>query len=271
MATYAVGDIQGRHNDFLRLLDRIGFSPGNDSLILLGDLVNRGPDSLAVVRFAMTHPGSVRIILGNHDLYLIGVLDNTVQPRKRDTFSDIIEAADRDRILEWLCRQPLAVHDPDLNILAVHAGVHPHWTLDETMTYAKEVERVLASGQRQEFLRQMLGNKPRRWSESLTGWERTRFLVNVFTRMRYIKHNGKLDFKEMRTRGEQDRNLTPWFEFPGRVRIRPTIVFGHWSSLGVYQQPGILAMDSGCCWGRCLSAARLDGEAFAITQVSCKK
>ena len=271
MATYAVGDIQGRHNDFLRLLDRIGFSPESDRLILLGDLVNRGPDSLATVRFAIAHTSSVQIVLGNHDLYLLGALENAVEPRERDTFSEILEASDRDDIRDWLCQQPMAIHDKDLNILAVHAGIHPYWTLDDTLAFSKEVEQVLIGDQRLEFLEQMLGNKPRRWSDSLTDWKRIRILVNVFTRMRYIKRNGKLDFKEMRTRGEQKKNLTPWFEFPGRVKIRPTIVFGHWSSLGVYQQPGILAMDSGCCWGRCLSAAKLDGEAFSITQVSCKK
>lgn len=271
MATYAVGDIQGRYNDFLRLLDRIRFSPERDNLILLGDLVNRGPNSLEVVRFAMSHATSIKTVLGNHDLYLLGALENVVELRERDNLSDILTAPDREDIREWICRQPLVINDPNLNILAVHAGVHPFWTLDDILAYAKEVEQVIASKTRSDFLTHMLGNKPRRWSESLTDWKRIRILVNVFTRMRFIKRNGKLDFKEFRTRGQQQKNLVPWFEFPGRVKIKPTIIFGHWSTLGVYQQPGILAMDSGCCWGRCLSAARLDGESVVITQISCKK
>ncbi|MDE0310351.1 MAG: symmetrical bis(5'-nucleosyl)-tetraphosphatase [Acidiferrobacterales bacterium] len=270
MATYAVGDIQGRYNDLLRLLDRIRFSPESDRLILLGDLVNRGPNSLDVVRFAMSHASSVRTVLGNHDLYLLGVLENIVEARERDTFTDVLSAPDREEILAWVCRQPLVIDEPELNILAVHAGVHPFWTHDDILMHAKQAEQVIAGSGRAEFLMHMLGNKPRRWSDTLAGWDRMRILVNVFTRMRYVKRNGKLDFKEVRTRGKQQKNLVPWFEFPGRVKIRPTIVFGHWSTLGVYQQPGILAMDSGCCWGRCLSAARLDGESFAITQVACK-
>ncbi len=271
MATYAVGDIQGRYYDLLRLLDRIRFTPECDNLILLGDLVNRGPNSLEVVRFAMSHASSVRTVLGNHDLYLLGALENVVEPRERDSFSNILTAPDREPILEWICSQPLVIDEPNLNILAVHAGVHPFWTHNDILTYAKEVERVIASPGRSDFLTHMLGNKPRRWSDSLSDWKRIRTLVNIFTRMRYIKRNGKLDFKEVRTRGKQQKNLIPWFEFPGRVKIKPTVIFGHWSTLGVYQQPGILAMDSGCCWGRCLSAGRLDGESFAITQVSCQK
>ncbi len=270
MPTYAIGDIQGRHKEFMQLLDRIGFSPGADRLILLGDLVNRGPDSLSVLEFAMRHEESIDTLLGNHDLYLLAVLEGVVQPRERDTFSDVLASAERSEIRQWLYRQPLAIHDPELNILAVHAGVHPFWTLEQTLSHSSEIESLLQSERRQELLSNMFGNKPRRWSESRTGWARSRFMINVFTRMRYIKRNGRLDYKEMRTRGEQARKLIPWFEFPGRIRIDPTIVFGHWSSLGVYQQPGILAMDSGCCWGRCLSAARLDGGSFMITQVSCR-
>ena len=271
MATYAVGDIQGRYNDLLRLLDRLEFSFEKDRLILLGDLVNRGPDSLGVIRFAMQHPEQVRVILGNHDLFLIGILENILKQRPHDTLSGILTAPDRKEIHDWLCKQPLAIHDPELNFLAVHAGVHPQWTLEDALERAQEVEQVLKDPIRTEFFKNMRGNKPKRWSDSLEGWERIRVIVNVLTRMRYIKRNKKLDFKEMGPRGKQKKKLVPWFDFPNRVRIEPTIVFGHWSSLGVYMKPGLLALDSGCCWGGSLSAARLDRQSYEIFQVPCDR
>ncbi len=270
MATYAVGDIQGRYQEFCLLLDKIKFSPESDRLILLGDLVNRGPDSLSVVHYAMAHESCVDIVLGNHDLYLLAVLEDVAEPRERDTFSDVLNASKRTEIKQWLCSQPLVIHDSELNFLAVHAGIYPLWSLDDALDYADEIHQLLMSSERQSLMKHMFGNKPRCWSESLDGWKRLRFMINVFTRMRYIKRSGKLDFLEMRTLGEQKKNLLPWFEFPERTEIEPTIVFGHWSSLGVYMQPGILAMDSGCCWGRCLSAVRLDREPFVVTQIKCE-
>ena len=270
MTTYAIGDIQGRYQEFRLLLDKIKFSPESDRLLLLGDLVNRGPDSLSVVHYAMAHESSVDVVLGNHDLYLLAVLEDVAEPRERDTFSDVLNTSKRAEIKQWLCSQPLVIHDSELNFLAVHAGIHPLWSLNDALNYADEIHQMLISSERQSLMKHMFGNKPRRWSESLDGWKRLRFMINVFTRMRYIKRSGNLDFQEMRTLGEQKKNLLPWFDFPERNEIRPTIIFGHWSSLGVYMQPGILAMDSGCCWGRCLSAVRLDREPFAVTQIKCQ-
>ena len=267
MATFAVGDIQGCYKEFCQLLEKIEFSPERDRLILLGDLVNRGPDSLSVIRFAMEHQSCVDVVLGNHDLYLIAALEDKTLARSHDTFHDVLEAPERKKIKKWLCRQPLTLHDPDLNILAVHAGIFPFWSLDEAMQYAGEVERLLQGKSRHEFLKNMFGNKPRKWSKSHSRWDRVRFFVNTFTRMRYINKKGRLDLVEMRTLGEHRKKLKPWFNYPGRFPIEPTIVFGHWSSLGVYIQPGILAMDSGCYWGRSLSAANLDSQPFKITQV----
>ena len=271
MATYAVGDIQGCYKELCQLLEKIEFCPDRDRLILLGDLVNRGPDSLSVIRFAMNHRSCVDVVLGNHDLYLIAALEDPGLARSHDTFDDVLKAPDRKQIKKWLCRQPLIIYEPELNILAVHAGIFPLWSLDEALEYAREVEALLQGKCRREFLKNMFGNKPRKWSQSHSNWDRVRFFVNAFTRMRYINRKGKLDFVEMRTLGEQRKKLKPWFDYPGRVPVEPTIVFGHWSSLGVHIQPGILAMDSGCYWGRSLSAANLDSQPFKITQVKSER
>lgn len=269
MATYAIGDIQGCYSQFRHLLDEIDFCPSKDQLVLLGDLVNRGNESLSVVRFAMKHEQSVNVVLGNHDLFMLSVMEEVAQIRPIDTFSDVLAAPDREEIHEWLCCQPLAIHDSKLNFLAVHAGVHPKWSLSDTMEYAQEIETMLQRTKRKKLLRKMYGNKPRRWSNSLSGWKRLRFILNVLTRMRFISIDGRLDFKEMGACASNKNKLVRWFDYPDRIEIKPTIVFGHWSSLGVFQSPGILAMDSGCCWGRCLSAARLDTKKPEITQILC--
>ena len=269
MATYAIGDIQGCYSEFRHLLDEIDFVPSKDRLVLLGDMVNRGKDSLSVVRFAMKYKQSIDVVLGNHDLFMLSVLEEAAPIRSGDTFSDVLDAPDREEIHEWLCRQPLAIHDSKLNFLAVHAGVHPRWRLSDTLNYAGEIETMLQSKDRKMLLRKMFGNKPRRWSESLSGWKRLRFILNVLTRMRFISIDERLNFVEVGPRASNENKLVRWFDFPNRIEIEPTIVFGHWSSLGVFQSPGILAMDSGCCWGRCLSAARLDTKKAEISQVTC--
>ncbi len=270
MATYAIGDIQGCYNEFELLLQEIKYDPARDHLILLGDLVNRGPDSLSVIRFAMQHETSVEMVLGNHELHLLTILENVSKPRKQDSFTNIMQASDRGEICEWLCQQPFAIHKTELNVLAVHAGIHPYWSLDDCLKHANEVEILLRGPQRREFLTNLFGNKPKRWKNDHSQWDRARVIVNILTRMRYIRKNGKLNFSEFRTRGQQEKGLIPWFEFPQRKFIKPTIVFGHWSSLGVFLQPGIVALDSGCCWGNSLSAAQLDSTPFKISQIRCK-
>ncbi len=267
MATYAIGDIQGCYREFRHLLDEIFFDPSKDRLILLGDLVNRGNGSLSVIRFAMKYEKSVDIVLGNHDLSMLSVIEGLRPMRARDTFNDVLQALERDEIGNWLSNQPLLIHDRELNVLAVHAGIHPQWSLMEALQYAGEIEDLLKSEKRKDLLANMYGNKPRRWSESRSGWKRARIILNTLTRMRFISIKGHLDFTELGNKASNKKKLFRWFEFPGRVPIEPTIVFGHWSTLGVFQSPGLLAMDSGCCWGRCLSAARLDTDKFEITQV----
>lgn len=269
VATYAIGDIQGCYSEFRRLLDEIDFVPSKDRLLLLGDLVNRGNESLSVIRFAMKHQQSVDVVLGNHDLFMLSVLEEVASIRPGDTFSDVLDAPDREEIHKWLCHRPLAIHNSKLNYLAVHAGVHPRWNLSDTLNHAAEIETMLQSKDRKKLFRKMFGNRPSRWSESLSGWKRLRFILNVLTRMRFISIDERLNFVEMGTRASSENQLVRWFDFPNRIEIEPTVVFGHWSSLGVFQSPGILAMDSGCCWGRCLSAARLDAKKPEIIQVNC--
>ncbi len=271
MATYAIGDIQGCYQQFLKLLNKIRFDPTSDRLLLTGDLVNRGPQSLAVLRYAIQYETSVDIVLGNHELHLLAVLDGTKPMRDVDTFHDIVRAPEREQIRQWLGSRPMAIHDPTLNILMTHAGVHPDWTLDDCLRHAQQIESILRSPERPAMLRHMFGNKPRRWSESYTGWRRTRFIINALTRMRYLTTTGKMDFTEVCAPGRQPTDLVPWFDLPTRRTINTTIVFGHWASLGVYHQPGLLALDSGCCWGRRLSAARLDCHPIEILSVRCKK
>ncbi len=271
MATYAIGDIQGCYQQFMKLLKKIDFEPGRDRLILVGDLINRGPNSLSVLQFAIRHESSIDIVLGNHELHLLAVLEGAKSARPVDNFHDVVSAPERETIREWLCSRPLAIHDPELNILVTHAGVYPDWNLEDCLARAREVEQVLQSPVRHEMFAHMFGNKPRRWKESHFGWKRIRFIINALTRMRYIKDNGKLDLAEVGPPGRQQPGRLPWFEFPEREKIDPTIVFGHWSSLGVVQEPGILALDSGCCWGGRLSAARLDCDPYEIISVRCKK
>ena len=270
MAVYAIGDIQGCYPEFLRLLDKVGFTPGSDRLILLGDLVNRGPDSLSVIRFVMKHDASIDLVLGNHDIHLLAAMEGSQPLRTRDSFEDVLNAPEREEINQWLAAKPLAIHDRTLDIVAVHAGIHPNWNLSDCLNHANEAREWLAGPKKQKFLKKLYGNKPRRWSEDLRGWERGRVIVNVLTRMRYLGKTARMDFREVGPPGTQKRKLTPWFEYPDRTPIEPTILFGHWSSLGVYQDSGFLALDSGCCWGGRLSAARLDLQPFEIIQVSCK-
>ena len=271
MSVYAIGDIQGCYKQFCKLIAKIEFNPDSDHLYLVGDLVNRGPDSLSMIKFVMRHRECVSLVLGNHELHLLAVLDGVKNLRPSDNFQAILTCSDSTQIKHWLCQQPLAIYDPKINCVITHAGIHPSWTLEQCLELASEVELTLKSASRTELLRNMFGNKPSKWSDSLPRWKRTRFIINALTRMRYLKANGKMDFEEVRQPGSQAEGRIPWFEFPGRKPIEATCVFGHWSALGVYQAPGILALDSGCCWGRKLSVAQLDCTPHEIVSVRCKK
>lgn len=258
MALYCVGDIQGCDNAFERLLATIGFSPSRDTLYVLGDLVNRGPDSAAVLRRCITLGDSVRPLLGNHDLHLLAAAYGTRRPSRRDTLQGILLAPDRDEMLEWLRHQPLArrVHHGGGDLLMVHAGVLPQWTADETLAYAGEVEAVLQSREFAGFLQQMYGNSPDLWSPELQGTDRLRVIVNALTRMRFFSPEGRMDFESTESASEAPPGLVPWFDAPGRRTQNTLIAFGHWSTLGWLNRADVLGLDTGCVWGGCLSAVR---------------
>ena len=266
---YLIGDLQGCCDAFERLLARIDFSPSRDHLWLLGDLVNRGPRSLATLRRLTALGGSVTCLLGNHDLHLLAVAHGVRPPHRNDTLGPILQADDRDALLGWLRQQRLAVFD--LGWLMVHAGVVPQWSLEDTLTLAGEVEAVLRGADLPDFLHVMYGNEPSRWHDGLTGNDRLRFTVNVLTRLRFCSADGELDFKTKDGAGAAPPGYMPWFDVPGRRTAGTPVAFGHWSTLGLLDRPDLLGLDTGCIWGGQLTAARIDGATRDIIQVACEQ
>ena len=258
MALYCIGDIQGCDSALGRLLDLIGFSASRDTVYLLGDLVNRGPDSAAVLRRCMAHGDALRPLLGNHDLHLLAAAHGARKPSRRDTLASILEAPDRDALLQWLRLQPLARQHVygGTPLLMVHAGVLPAWTAAETLDMADEVHRVLQSADLPAFLQQMYGNTPDHWNASLTGPDRLRVVVNALTRLRFCSAQGVMDFDSTESASAAPPGLMPWFDVPGRSTADTLIAFGHWSTLGWLNRPHCLGLDTGCVWGGCLSAVR---------------
>ena len=258
MSLYCIGDIQGCDSALERLLNVIDFSPSRDTVYLLGDLVNRGPQSANTLRRCMRHEGSIRVLLGNHDLHLLAAAHGRRKSSRRDTLRDVLDAPDADAMLAWLRRQPLT-QSHTLNgeaLLMVHAGVHPHWSEADAMRLAREVETVLQSKALPDFLQAMYGNEPDQWSEDLTGLPRLRVITNVLTRMRFCAVDGRMDFDSAESADAAPPGLMPWFEVPGRRAQQATIAFGHWSTLGLLNRPRLLGLDTGCVWGGCLTAVR---------------
>lgn len=261
MAVYAIGDVQGCYAPLQRLLAALRFDPAVDTLWFTGDLVNRGPASLPVLRLIRSLGERAVVVLGNHDLTLLAVADGHRPLRRKDTFQAILTAPDRDELLDWLRRQPLLHHDAEWGFTMVHAGLLPQWDLAQAQACAAEVVAVLrgADDVYQDFMGQLFGSEPRRWRDDLQGMDRLRCIVNACTRLRYCHTDGSLNFDEKGRPGTQPAGLLPWFQVPGRRHTDLKIVFGHWATLGVYRAPGIYALDSGCVWGGQLSALRLDG------------
>ncbi len=256
MSVYAIGDIQGCHAEFCQLLDMIGFAPGSDRLWLVGDLVNRGPGSLAVLRELMALGDVAVSVLGNHDFHLLTVAAGHTKPRRKDTLAPILEAPDRDLLLGWLRRQPLVVAEG--GFLLVHAGLMPAWTPEMALALSGEVGAMLASERADDFLRKLYGDEPRAWRDGLHGFDRLRVIVNACTRMRFCTADGKLEFKEKRGPHMAPPGYRPWFEHEHRASAGMTVVCGHWSTLELKLAPNLLMLDSGCIWGGPLTAVRLD-------------
>jgi bis(5'-nucleosyl)-tetraphosphatase (symmetrical) len=269
MATYAIGDIQGCYDPFRRLLDKISFDSSKDRLWLTGDLVNRGPKSLKTLRFVKRLGDAAVTVLGNHDLHLIALAhDVRYSGSKFDSLWKVLAADDCDELLDWLRNRPLAHYSKKLNTLMVHAGVPPQWTVKKTLKRAAEVEQELQSENYLKLITKMYGNTPDRWSGDLCGYDRLRIIVNYLTRMRMIGEDGRLDFTHTGPPKGAAKGLIPWFEAADPAWRGTRIVFGHWSALGLIVNDDMISVDTGCIWGRELSAVKLSKKA-RVTQVRC--
>jgi len=264
---YLIGDVQGCCDALERLLAKIDFSPSRDCLWVLGDLINRGPESLATLRRLHGLGNAATCLLGNHDLNLLAVAHGVRLPHASDTLTEILDAPDRSRWLDWLRHQRLAVYEHGW--LMVHAGVAPQWDLPTTLALAAEVEQVLQGAEVGAFLSAMYGDQPARWDDALRGMERLRFIVNVLTRARFVSADGTLDLLTKEGAGATPAGHFAWFEAPGRRTQGVPIAFGHWASLGLINRPDLLALDTGCVWGRQLTAVRIEGNTREVIQVEC--
>lgn len=269
MATYLIGDVQGCDEPLGRLLHTVDFSPSRDTVYLLGDLVNRGPGSLAVLRRLMALGNTAHCVLGNHDLHLLAVSQGVRKPHRKDTITDILEARDAAALMEWIRHRPMAIHAHGW--LMVHAGVLPQWDTHKTLQLAGELEAALRSPQWGDFLQHMYGNEPDHWSDRLIGVERLRVIVNALTRLRFCSANGVMEFDTKDDAAAAPPGYMPWYEVPGRRTEDTPIAFGHWSTLRHVRAPGVLALDTGCVWGGCLTAARLLDQhgAVELIEVNC--
>lgn len=257
MATYAIGDIQGCYERLLRLLDKLRFDPVRDRLWLVGDLVNRGPDSLATLRFVKGLDDRALTVLGNHDLHLLAHAVEGSRLAGESDLDPILQAPDRDELLHWLRGRPLMHFDEHKWFALIHAGLPPQWDLRDALSCAREVEAVLRGPDYPDYLGAMYGSEPARWSSSLSGMDRLRFITNCFTRLRYCTADGTLALKEKGTPGSQTAGCLPWFEVPGRATRDIRIIFGHWSRLGYATGYNTWALDSGCVWQGRLTAIRV--------------
>jgi bis(5'-nucleosyl)-tetraphosphatase (symmetrical) len=271
MALYLIGDVQGCDTALGHLLAKIGFSPSRDTIYLLGDLVNRGPDSHRVLRRLMGYGDSARCLLGNHDLSLLAVAHGRRAPHRNDTMDKVLMAPDRSDMIAWLRQQHMAMRAH--GVLMVHGGLLPQWDAMQALLLAAEVETVLRGPGLVDFLSQMYGNEPAQWDDSLTGADRLRVIVNALTRLRFCTPEGVMDLKASGGLRDAPPGTLPWFDVPGRKSAGTPIAFGHWSTLGFLQRPDIVSLDTGCVWGGCLSALRLGARAGApeLIQVKCEQ
>jgi bis(5'-nucleosyl)-tetraphosphatase (symmetrical) len=259
---WAIGDVQGSRDALDRLLSTIGFSPSRDRLYLLGDLVNRGADSLGTLRRLRALGDAAVCLLGNHDWHLLAVAAGVRPKHRSDTLDAILDAPDREAWLDWLRARRMAVHAHGW--LLLHAGVAPAWTLGETLALAGALEAALRDAPPRDLLGTLFGNEPSRWEDVATGDERLRFTLNVLTRIRFVEAaTGRLDFQAKGGPGTAPPGLVPWFDAPGRRSAGTPVAFGHWSTLGFLARPDLLSLDTGCAWGGALTAVRLDGVGSA--------
>ncbi len=254
----------------MTLLKRIGFRPGSDRLWLTGDLVNRGSRSLDVLRYVKSLGNHAVTVLGNHDLHLLAVWAGAANLKTADTLADILDAPDCDELMEWLRQQPLLHEDPALGFVMTHAGIPPCWSLETARRRAREAEEILGGNGFLPFMARLYGNEPSLWQDSLAGWDRLRFIVNAFTRMRYCGDDGRLLLDYKGRPGSQPPGYHPWFSAPGREHLPQglRLIAGHWSTLGFHQEADVISIDTGCLWGGRLTALQLDADARR-TSIEC--
>ena len=267
MATYAIGDLQGCLTEFKSLLEIIGFNSNKDRLWLVGDVVNRGPDSLETLKFLMDISKNVTMVLGNHDLHLIKLVANNEKASEKDTLGKTLKSEDISKITDWLRKKPLFYFEEDYSM--VHAGLLPQWDIAQVKILAKEVETHLAGDNWRSFLKNIYGNTPDSWNEQLENHERWRVIINALTRLRVCTVTGKMNFTFKGNLNNLPQGYMPWFNVPTRKSKKTTIIFGHWSALGLNIQRNIISLDTGCVWGRSLSAIRLEDR--KVFQTSCQK
>ncbi|MBU1425735.1 MAG: symmetrical bis(5'-nucleosyl)-tetraphosphatase [Gammaproteobacteria bacterium] len=265
MATYAIGDIQGCYIELQQLLEQIRFDPAQDRLWLVGDLVNRGPDSLQVLRLVKSLGDSAITVLGNHDLHLLAVAEGVGELHRSDTLDEVLGAPDRDELLTWLRQQRLLHAEGDF--VLVHAGLLPQWSVKQAASLAREVESALRGDDYATFFVRMYGNTPHAWDDKLDGYKRLRVIVNAFTRLRVCTPQGEMEFKFKGEVGRIPEGYVPWFEVPQRKSRKASVIFGHWSALGLKVTPKVIALDTGCLWGGPMTAIRLEDR--QLFQVNC--
>jgi bis(5'-nucleosyl)-tetraphosphatase (symmetrical) len=282
MANYLIGDLQGCDSALGRLLAKIDFSPSRDVLFVLGDLVNRGPESLAVLERLMRYGNAARCLLGNHDLNLLAIAHGVRQPHRKDTLTEILQSPKLPALMDWLKHQNMAMlhkplkNTPKSTILMTHAGVLPDWSAINTIAYANEIETILRTASPAEltdFLRDMYGDEPPVWRDDLTGTTRYRVIINALTRLRFCTADGQMEFATKDSADAAPSGYMPWFDVPNRTTKNVIVAFGHWSTLGWLNRPDVLALDGGCVWGGCLNALRLDDSDLAnheLIHVDCE-
>ena len=267
MSTYAIGDIQGCYNELRQLVDSIQFNPDTDKLLFAGDLVNRGPDSLATLRFVKSLGDAADSVLGNHDMHLLALSQGNLSHQSGSTLDDILSAPDRDELLDWLRHRPFLIFDDKTQSAVIHAGLPPQWSLSEARRYSQELEQTLQGDDFNAYCMDMYGNKPKKWKDSLQGMDRLRFITNCFTRLRFCTNKGKLSFSDKGPPGTQQEDFLPWYEVADRKTANDLIYFGHWSTLPLAKRNNAWSLDTGCLWGGSLSAVRLEDQ--QVFQVSC--
>lgn len=266
MSTYVVGDVQGCYEPLRKVLDKARFGP-DDRLWLVGDLVSRGPDSLAVLRFVRGLGERAVVVLGNHDLHLLAIHHGIRSPKPKEFLQPLLDAPDRDALVDWLARQKLVHHDGQLGYTMVHAGLHPAWTVENALACAGEVERALRGAEREAYLQAMYGDTPANWEDGLQGLDRLRVITNYLTRMRICDAGGQLDLQYKSDGSDIPAGYMPWYDVPGRASAGRRIVFGHWAALqGRADRDDVDALDTGCVWGGPLTLLRLDDRQFFRVQ-----